>query len=176
MAMCLKCNKHENDLNLLTECDSCHRNIHKKVCSGLNASEIKVIDLKGKRLLRFYCEDCSEGLLMVPKLIKMVDELKAEVSSIKSNIEDHRYNDELVAGLTEIRNRVEKLEYSNEVPSHNENVSTMKINSIQYPDMNSVIQEMQERESRRQNFIIYKLFIFKMYIFLRPNFVITFIF
>lgn len=84
MAMCLKCGVLENEQYSLTECDSCGRSIHKKVCSGLNASELKVIELKGKRLLKFYCEDCTEGLLCVPKLLKAVSELKTELSLLRN--------------------------------------------------------------------------------------------
>lgn len=80
---CIKCGSTD-DSNSMLFCDSCNRNIHKK-CSGLSASEIKVMELKGKRLLKFYCEDCMAGLLQVPKLLKLVDDLKSEVQTLKNN-------------------------------------------------------------------------------------------
>lgn len=86
MAMCLKCNVLEDDSDSLTKCDSCQRSIHKRVCSGLNASEVKVVELKGKRLLKFYCENCTEGLLCIPKLLKAIDELRTEVATLKSDL------------------------------------------------------------------------------------------
>ncbi|CAG9764504.1 unnamed protein product [Ceutorhynchus assimilis] len=64
-------------------CDSCSRLFHKKVCSGLNASEIKVMELKGARQLNFFCPECLSGLKMVPTLIKAVEELRQEIDDLK---------------------------------------------------------------------------------------------
>lgn len=80
---CIKCNREENETAALISCDGCSRSVHKTGCSDLTASEIKVMDLKGKRSLRFFCEDCSKGLLQVPKLIKAVEEIRAELASLK---------------------------------------------------------------------------------------------
>lgn len=82
---CFKCNLIESDTTSLLNCDSCDRNIHKK-CSGLSASEVKVMELKGKRILKFYCEDCLLGLRQVPKLIKAIDDLKIEVEHLKKEL------------------------------------------------------------------------------------------
>ena len=84
--LCLKYDVDENDPKLLTNCDSCGRAVHKLVCSGLNASEIKVIDLKGRRTLKFLCEDCQSGLLQVPKILKAIDDMRAEVSALKADM------------------------------------------------------------------------------------------
>ncbi|CAG9760003.1 unnamed protein product [Ceutorhynchus assimilis] len=64
-------------------CDSCSRLFHKKVCSGLNASEIKVMELKGARQLKFFCPECQSGMKMVPTLIKAVEELRQEIDDLK---------------------------------------------------------------------------------------------
>lgn len=140
--MCLKCNSLENDPSMLTECDSCHRNIHKKVCSGLNASEIKVIELKGKRSLKFYCEDCSEGLLCVPKLIKAIDELKMEVEKLKMEPTQVTSNsptaqtsaapnispsEELITELQERQKRCNNIMVFNFPESDNDQVSLQKL-------------------------------------------------
>lgn len=69
--------------NELVSCDSCARLFHKKPCSGLNASEIKVMELKGSRQLKFFCIDCQNGLKVVPQLIKAVDELRQEIDTLK---------------------------------------------------------------------------------------------
>lgn len=43
------------------------------------------MELKSKRVLKFLCPDCTTGFLQVPKLIKAVEELKAEVELLKAN-------------------------------------------------------------------------------------------
>lgn len=79
---CFKCNIADN--NPFLQCDSCERPVHANIeCSGLNASELKVMALKGKRTLRFLCEDCLMGIRLVPKLIKKVDDLQEEVKKLK---------------------------------------------------------------------------------------------
>lgn len=77
---CVICKTKTGEPVLL--CDSCHRPTHRD-CSGLNASELKVMDLKGKRSLRFYCEDCESGIKLIPELIVKIDKLEAELKSIK---------------------------------------------------------------------------------------------
>lgn len=79
---CIRCNTEESDQGSLMSCDSCLRTLHKK-CSGLCSSEIKVMELKGRRRLKFYCDECMEGLLQVPKLIKIVEELKSEIATMR---------------------------------------------------------------------------------------------
>lgn len=59
--------------------------LHKKY-SGLNASEIKDIERKRTRKLKFLCDDCSSRLLMVLKMLKAID-LTAELSLVKSKLE-----------------------------------------------------------------------------------------
>ena len=56
------------------------------MCSGLNASEIKVIDLKGRRILKYLCDDCQSGLLQVPKILQALDDLRAEVTALKADV------------------------------------------------------------------------------------------
>lgn len=81
---CLKCKITGNDLPL--SCDGCERKMHTE-CSDLSASELKVMSLRGKRLLKFYCEDCLTGVRLVPKLIKKIDELRSEVEQLKLQVE-----------------------------------------------------------------------------------------
>lgn len=79
--------------DLFINCDSCNRSLHKK-CSGLNASEIRVMELKNKRTLKYHCEDCLKGLLLVPKLLKSIEELKAEVEKLKIDIKNCNTNND----------------------------------------------------------------------------------
>lgn len=63
-------------------CDSCERSTHRE-CTGLTASELKVMDLKGKRILKFYCEDCQSGIKLIPKLMVKIDQLQSEINELK---------------------------------------------------------------------------------------------
>lgn len=80
---CIKCDI--SDTKPYIKCDGCERPVHSE-CSGLNASELKVMGLKGARSLKFFCDDCLIGLRMVPQLIKKVDELRQELNSLKRAI------------------------------------------------------------------------------------------
>nr|CAI5823271.1 unnamed protein product [Callosobruchus analis] len=51
-------------------------------CGDLTASEVKCLQLKSKRKLKYYCEACEEGLSKVPVLIKKVAELRECINSI----------------------------------------------------------------------------------------------
>lgn len=82
---CFICNISDSNDDSFINCDSCSRALHKK-CSGLNASELRVMDLKNKRTLKFHCDDCVNGLLMVPKLLKSIDELRMDVEKLKTDV------------------------------------------------------------------------------------------
>ncbi|KAG5874148.1 hypothetical protein JTB14_029458 [Gonioctena quinquepunctata] len=83
---CIKCNVADNEPYL--NCDSCERPVHVNTeCSGLNASELKVMGLNGKRTLRFLCEECLMGVRLVPKLMKKIDYLQEEINKLKALIQ-----------------------------------------------------------------------------------------
>lgn len=42
-------------------------------CSGLNASALKVMDLKGGRNMKYYCGDCQMVIKLIPKLRAPID-------------------------------------------------------------------------------------------------------
>ncbi|KAG5895796.1 hypothetical protein JTB14_029212 [Gonioctena quinquepunctata] len=89
MQTCLKCNVSISEHKDSMCCDGCHRNLHKS-CSDLSASEIKVIDLKGKRLLKFFCNCCQSGLLRIPFLLKVVEDLTSQLGSLKTKVENQQ--------------------------------------------------------------------------------------
>lgn len=51
--------------------------------SGLNAFKIRVIEAH----LKYFCEVCSSGLFMVPKILKGMDDLAVELSLIKIKLD-----------------------------------------------------------------------------------------
>lgn len=77
---CLKC-RNNNDGESIT-CDGCDRKIHLS-CSTLNATELKVMTLRGgKRTLKFFCDDCLEGIRIMPKLLQKLDSLEERVNQM----------------------------------------------------------------------------------------------
>lgn len=87
------------DKNALV-CDSCERAVHRE-CSGLSPTELRVMDLKGGRLLKFLCVECQEGLQLVPKLYKIIDKLQSEMESLTSRLDKMSQNN------TEIKSCIE---------------------------------------------------------------------
>lgn len=85
--VCIKCKGIINKDVAVVYCDSCNRVVHRE-CSDLNASELKVMDLKGKRMLRFFCDDCQAGVKLIPTLIAKVDALEQELNLLKRKIEE----------------------------------------------------------------------------------------
>lgn len=57
---CTKCSKAGTARSPLVACDGCPTKFCKS-CSGLHPSEIAVLEIKGKRLMKFYCPGCLKG-------------------------------------------------------------------------------------------------------------------
>lgn len=90
MNNCLKCDEILGDQRNAVACDSCDRKMHRN-CSGLTASEMKVMDLRNNRQLKFFCQDCLEGLAAVPKLLKQMSVLQTEFKELKAKLESLEY-------------------------------------------------------------------------------------
>lgn len=82
--ICLKCQKDlpkVDSANPKIVCHGCERHICVK-CSGLLATELRVVTLQSPTL-KYLCPDCVLGVRQLPALRKTIDELKAEIDSIK---------------------------------------------------------------------------------------------
>nr|CAI5856889.1 unnamed protein product [Callosobruchus analis] len=90
MEFCTNCKK-ACDSTIIFPCDSCNK-LFCATCGDLTASEIKCLQLKNKRKLKFYCDACEEGLCKVPSLIKEVADLKDSVNKINEMLSRERIN------------------------------------------------------------------------------------
>lgn len=72
-------------------CDSCQRPIHVD-CSDLSASEVRCLELK-KRILKFFCNDCQEGLKILPKVLNQLSKLQEDVKKINDTISSQKLSD-----------------------------------------------------------------------------------
>lgn len=79
--VCFICENPINKEGNFVVCDKCGRMVHRD-CSALNASELKVVDLKGKRLLKFYCNECQSGVKVISGLTDRISELEARFTSM----------------------------------------------------------------------------------------------
>lgn len=134
---CIKCKITDSESYI--NCDGCERAIHAQ-CSGLNATELKVMGLRGRRGLRFYCDDCALGVKLVPKLIKKIDDLQIEIETLKTQMRDISNKQVSVSAPTEINDEVaneiiERQKRSNNVvifnlPENNENSDIIKTQEL----------------------------------------------
>lgn len=103
---CLKC--HVSNNAECIACDGCEREIH-VACAGLNAQELKVMTLRGgKRTLKFYCHECSEGIKIIPKLLKKFDEMEERINALSRQqtiSENVPFNDKMAEELLERQKR-----------------------------------------------------------------------
>nr|CAI5851820.1 unnamed protein product [Callosobruchus analis] len=80
METCVKCKKND-DINTIFPYKTCNKLLC-STCGELTASEVKCLQLKSKRKLKYYCEAFEEGLSKVPILIKEVAELRECINPI----------------------------------------------------------------------------------------------
>lgn len=81
---CFQCNKNIKDESKYVECDGCKQRFHYD-CTELTASELKVLDLKTKRTLKFFCDLCQEGLRLIPVLKKRLDEIDQKLADLEKH-------------------------------------------------------------------------------------------
>lgn len=82
---CIHCELDIENCNESYECDFCSQAFHEK-CTGLTASEMKVMLLKKKRTLKFLCPNCNSGMKWLPTLMNMFKSLRDEFASLRSEL------------------------------------------------------------------------------------------
>lgn len=83
--VCFKCNKDVAASNSC-ECDGCRLKFH-YACTELTASEIRCLELKAKRTLKFFCEVCQEGLRLLPIMQKKIDSLESRLDLLINKLD-----------------------------------------------------------------------------------------
>lgn len=82
--ICMKCDIKITDSKFAL-CDSCKRPNH-YVCAEISTTEQRSLQLKGKRRLKFFCDDCEKGLSVLPEVLSVVSSLKAEIKSLRESV------------------------------------------------------------------------------------------
>lgn len=105
-----------DDLNKKIKCDQCRKNLCQD-CSGLNATEVRVMQLSGKRTLRLVCCRCDEA----KEDVLSHEEFECRVRDLEKSLEGcYR------AGISSLR-----AEFSLAVNSLTEQVAMLKESNIQ---------------------------------------------
>lgn len=81
--ICSNC-KHEIPSDKCYVCDLCLSKIHKH-CANLTPSEVKCLPLQ-KRTLLLVCIGCKSMLSRAPEIIRLCEEMKAEVIGLRSEV------------------------------------------------------------------------------------------
>lgn len=125
---CIKCKVSDDEEKI--SCDGCNRHIH-VACAGLNTHELKVMTLRGgKRTLKFYCDECLEGVRVIPKLLNKIDILEEKINMLSNqNVLDNNLPNEtlLVEEIMERQNRASNILIFNLTESNQDNTKAEEI-------------------------------------------------
>lgn len=83
----LKCVRSINEKEKYVVCDGCKEKFH-YACTPLSSSELRVIELKGKRSLKYFCNDCEESLKCIPTLRSQIEVLEDKFDALMNKIDN----------------------------------------------------------------------------------------
>lgn len=89
MASCFKCDLLVKEGDKYVSCDGCTQKFHYS-CSNLTTSELRVIELKTKRSLKFLCDVCQEGLRLIPIIKKRMDTLEDRFRRLEDELTTYK--------------------------------------------------------------------------------------
>lgn len=156
MPKCTECDDFIKDIDPCIACGSCSQIFHvKKECTGVNSSELKVLELKGQRRLIYNCKDClAKGGNSV--LLETIVEIKEELSIIKKNMEPLQELSALKNEITELKERIGPKNVSEEFERINGELDLLK-NQNQNQTSEEIIEEINLRNRKANNFIVYNI-------------------
>lgn len=109
---CFLCNTtlESDELNKKIKCDSCNNRFCQS-CSGLNSTETRVMQLAGKRTLKFVCEKCNHPTSSETQSTfcnTFLSDLRKEINSVTTSIKN-----ELEINTSDMKNEITILRESN---------------------------------------------------------------
>ncbi|CAG9823945.1 unnamed protein product [Phaedon cochleariae] len=133
---CLGCKKEALEDRTTFKCDGCKRLIH-ITCAGVTATEVKCLQLSSRKM-KYFCDDCEEGLLQVPILRKLLEESQIEVEKLKKTN---------MVGLQDKQQEVDKLRKEvKELREHGD-----------FGNVESMFEEINELLNRANDLMIYNV-------------------
>ena len=153
MAACAACDVLFERGDIITSCHICNELFHsKRECTGVSASEIKVLELKRvKPMLLYRCKGCSENCNASPSMMEMLSDIQNDLKLLQKHdalISNHSRE------IDKLKNKVQHLE---EVFSAGSTGSSdlpvgSNTNSVQ-----EAIVEIQERNRRNINVLLHNV-------------------
>lgn len=120
-------------------CDSCKRPNHYS-CADISTTEQRTLQLKGKRRLKFFCDDCEKGLSALPEVLSAVSSLKLEINSLKKTMgKSSRY------GLSDVGVQEQTIQEARAV---------QQAQTVQFEQ---IMEEYTERQQKMKNIIFYNV-------------------
>ncbi|KAK7791203.1 hypothetical protein R5R35_009366 [Gryllus longicercus] len=83
--ICMICT-HSITAEKYAQCESCRRPSHYD-CADLSSTEQRCLELKGKRRVKYHCDDCEKGLRVLPELLAKITALQQEIEQLRSQTE-----------------------------------------------------------------------------------------
>lgn len=87
-----QCKNVNLDIKQILICDKCSKG-HCKGCSKIAPTEIKCLELKKERRLRYYCPDCLNSITENENILKINQQLIEENTALKNKLEDTTSSD-----------------------------------------------------------------------------------
>lgn len=121
MVNCSHCNQQvkEGDEEFV-QCDSCRIVFHvTKKCCIMSSTEARVFTLQ-KRMLIFFCDECTISFKQVPQLLRKISVLEDEIKSLKDEVKLLKSNSGSVLNAESLYNEIhERSRKSKNVLIHN---------------------------------------------------------
>lgn len=164
---CVVCKKGPDKIADLYLCDCCKNPICQK-CSGLTGTEIRVMELKNGRILKFCCKECQTVDNKNDKIVKMEKNILHEIEKLSKNIEGNLHKiiqDELKKMEDMVSTKCEKVIANYFETSSKENYETDKsktyANVVKQNETNEVIvimpkdkqESKQTRDELKENIV-----------------------
>ncbi|CAG9814813.1 unnamed protein product [Phaedon cochleariae] len=138
MSKCLRCRRDAVDDKDSFRCDGCKRLLH-VACANVTSTEVRCLQLAGGRKLKFFCDDCENGLLQIPVLKTMMKELQSEIKDLKNAYAS------LIA------------DKDNHISGLKSEIESLKMRGTSNISFETMFEELNERQIRSNNIMIYNV-------------------
>ena len=102
-----QCKNVNLDIKQIFICDKCSKG-HCKGCAKIAPTEIKCLELKKERRLRYYCPDCLDNITENENILKINQQLIEENSALKNKLE-HTTSSDCIGTLNDFQMALNEL-------------------------------------------------------------------
>ncbi|KAK7788547.1 hypothetical protein R5R35_011740 [Gryllus longicercus] len=73
-------------------CDSCGKSNHYN-CAKITPTEQRSLELRSNRRLKFFCNDCTNGMSALPQILSTISVLQDEIKLLRQSISECKHRD-----------------------------------------------------------------------------------